>query len=177
MSPKKVQPKNKIPASRLKPVQQSPIHIHRILVPIDFSVHSKNALKYAIPFAQTFKASIDLLYVVEPTIYPADFSFGQIGFPNIEEELRTRGSEELENLVANEIAGTVRSRKIVRTGKPFYEINQYALEEKISLIIIATHGHTGMEHILFGSTAEKVVRKAPCPVLVVRAGEHEFVKD
>jgi len=145
-------------------------------VPIDFSEHSKNALKYAIPFAQKFNASIDLIYVVEPTIYPADFSFGQIGFPNVEEELRTRGSNELGNLMKKEIADKVVSRKIVRTGKPFYEINQYALEENISLIIIATHGHSGMEHILFGSTAEKVVRKAPCPVLVVRSGEHEFVK-
>jgi nucleotide-binding universal stress UspA family protein len=173
---KKIQPKRKIPARKVKPVQQLPINIQRILVPIDFSEHSKNALKYAIPFAQRFKASIDLIYVVEPTIYPADFSFGQIGFPNVEEELRTSGSDELENLMKKEIAGKVVSRKIVRTGKPFYEINQYALEEKISLIIIATHGHTGMEHILFGSTAEKVVRKAPCPVLVVRSGEHEFVK-
>jgi nucleotide-binding universal stress UspA family protein len=176
MSPKKVQPKRKVPAHKVKPVQQLSINIRRILVPIDFSEHSKNALKYAIPFAEKFKASIDLIYVVEPTIYPADFSFGQIGFPNIEEELRTRGSEELENLITKEIAGKVPSRKIVRTGKPFYEINQYALEENMSLIIIATHGHTGMEHILFGSTAEKVVRKAPCPVLVVRSGEHEFVK-
>jgi nucleotide-binding universal stress UspA family protein len=176
MSPKKVQLKRKIPARKVKPVQQLSINIRRILVPIDFSEHSKNALKYAVPFAEKFKASIDLIYVVEPTIYPADFSFGQIGFPNVEEELRTRGSEELDNLITKEIASKVPSRKIVRTGKPFYEINQYALEEKMSLIIIATHGHTGMEHILFGSTAEKVVRKAPCPVLVVRSGEHEFVK-
>ncbi|MGD1046190.1 MAG: universal stress protein [Bacteroidota bacterium] len=176
MSTKKIQPKRKVPARKVKPVQQFPINIRRILVPIDFSEHSKNALKYAIPFAEKFKASIDLIYVVEPTIYPADFSFGQIGFPNVEEELRTRGSNELEHLVKKEIADKVVSRKIVRTGKPFYEINQYALEENMSLIIIATHGHTGMEHILFGSTAEKVVRKAPCPVLVVRAGEHEFVK-
>ena len=173
---KKIQPKRKIQARKVKPVQQLPINIQRILVPIDFSEHSKNALKYAIPFAQKFKASVDLIYVVEPTIYPADFSFGQIGFPNIEEELRIRGSDELENLRKKEIADKVVSRKIVRTGKPFYEINQYALEENISLIIIATHGHSGMEQILFGSTAEKVVRKAPCPVLVVRSGEHEFVK-
>jgi nucleotide-binding universal stress UspA family protein len=176
MPSKKVQPKRKIPARKIRPVHQSLIKIQRILVPIDFSEHSKNALKYAIPFAEKFKASIDLIYVVEPTIYPADFSFGQIGFPNVEEELRTRGSNELENLITKEIAGKVDSRKIVRIGKPFYEINQYALEENMSLIIIATHGHTGMEHILFGSTAEKVVRKAPCPVLVVRSGEHEFVK-
>jgi len=176
MSTKKIRPKKKVPVRKVNPVLKSSIKIHRILVPIDFSEHSKNALKYAIPFAQKFDASIDLLYVVEPTIYPADFSFGQIGFPNVEEELRTRGNAELENLILKEIHGKVVSQKTVRTGKPFYEINQYALEENISLIIIATHGHTGMEQILFGSTAEKVVRKAPCPVLVVRSGEHEFVK-
>jgi nucleotide-binding universal stress UspA family protein len=145
-------------------------------VPIDFSEHSKNALKYATSFAQQFKASIDLIYVVEPVIYPSDFSFGQVESPNIENELSTHGNEELAALIKKEISGKVEARKIVRTGKPFYEINQYAQEEDIDLIIIATHGHSGMEHILFGSTAEKVVRKAPCPVLVVRTGEHEFVK-
>jgi len=152
------------------------IALKRILVPIDFSGHSKNALKYAIPFARQFRASIDLLYVVEPTIYPADFSFGQIGFPNVEEELRTRGALELATLVKRQIRGRVPARTAVRTGKPFYEINQYALESRIDLIIIATHGHSGVEHILFGSTAEKVVRRAPCPVLVVRTGEHDFVR-
>lgn len=156
--------------------KKSSIALQRILVPIDFSEHSKNALKYAIPFAEQFHAALDLIYVVEPTVYPADFSFGQIGFPNVEEELRTRGSGELENLIKHEIAKRVSARKVVRTGKPFYEINQYAEEKNIDLIIIATHGHSGMEHILFGSTAEKVVRKAACPVLVVRTGEHEFIK-
>ncbi len=175
MSPRKVPPKRKNKVRKTKPQKSAAINIQRILVPIDFSEHSKNALKYAIPFARQFQAAIDLLYVVEPTIYPADFSFGQIGFPNVEEELRTRGSRELENLRQKEIAGVVPARTCVRTGKPFFEINEYALEEAISLIIIATHGHSGMEHILFGSTAEKVVRKAPCPVLVVRSGEHEFV--
>jgi len=153
----------------------SKIHLRRILVPIDFSEFSKNALKYAIPFAQQFQASIDLLYVVEPAIYPADFSFGQVGFPNVEEELRKRGAEELENLMKKEIGRRLPARFSVRTGKPFYEINQYSKEEDVDLIVIATHGHSGVEHILFGSTAEKVVRKAPCPVLVVRSGEKEFV--
>ena len=176
MATKKFRPKKKVLVRKSKPVTKTHIALQRILVPIDFSEHSKNALKYAIPFANRFRASIDLIYVVEPTIYPADFSFSQIGFPNVEEELRNRGSDELDNLIKNEIAGVVPSRKVVRTGKPFFEINQYADEESIDLIIIATHGHTGMEHILFGSTAEKVVRKAPCPVLVVRTGEHEFIK-
>jgi nucleotide-binding universal stress UspA family protein len=176
MATKKKNPKRKLLQKKNKFSLLSPIELKRILVPIDFSDYSKNALEYAIPFAKQFNASIDLLYVVEPTIYPADFSFGQIGFPNVEEELRTRGSDELEKLITKEIGKKVKAKKVVRTGKPFYEINQYASEEAIDLIIIATHGHTGMEHILFGSTAEKVVRKAPCPVLVVRMGEHEFIK-
>ncbi|MGB2869745.1 MAG: universal stress protein [Bacteroidota bacterium] len=175
MATQRKTPKKKSARSARKPSRRSAITLRRILVPIDFSEHSKNALKYAIPFAEQFKASIDLIYVVEPTVYPADFSFGQIGFPNVEEELRNRGSEELDHLMEKEIGKRLNARKTVRTGKPFYEINQYAAEEDVDLIIIATHGHTGMEHLLFGSTAEKVVRKAPCPVLVVRTGERDFV--
>ena len=166
--------RKKAPAKRPaapRPVAKSilpRLGIHRILVPIDFSEHSKDALQYAIPYAIQFKAHLDLLYVVEPTIYPADFSFGQVGFPNIEEELRKRGTEELQSLVSNEVKGRVPTQATVRTGKPFFEINEFAAEKNIDLIIIATHGHTGVEHMLFGSTVEKVVRKAPCPVLVVR---------
>jgi nucleotide-binding universal stress UspA family protein len=165
MAKKKSPPKRKTRGAAKSPLTR--LGIHRILVPIDFSEHSKNALKYAIPYAVQFRARLDLLYVVEPTIYPADFSFGQVGFPNIEEELRTRGGEELDALLKTEIKGRVPSEAAVRTGKPFYEIFEYAREKNIDLIIIATHGHSGVEHILFGSTVEKVVRKAPCPVLVV----------
>jgi nucleotide-binding universal stress UspA family protein len=114
--------------------------------------------------------------VVEPTVYPADFSFGQVGFPSVEDELRHRGAEELEGLIKREIGARVHARGIVRTGKAFNEIDQYAKEESVDLIVIATHGHSGMEHVLFGSTAEKVVRYAPCPVLVVRIDEKEFVR-
>lgn len=168
MPKKKALPKKHARSGKSKKSSLLRLGIQHILVPIDFSEHSKNALQYAIPYAIQFKARLDLLYVVEPTIYPADFSFGQVGFPNIEEELRKRGSEELEELVTNEIKGRVPASASVRTGKPFYEINEYARENGVDLIIIATHGHTGVEHILFGSTVEKVVRKAPCPVLVVR---------
>jgi len=152
------------------------IDLKKILVPIDFSEHSRKALQYAIPFAQQFGASIDLVYVVEPTVYPADFSFGQVGFPAIEDELRKRGAEELDDLIRKDIGKRVPAKRAIRTGKAFYEILLYAKEEKIDFIVIATHGHTGIEHALFGSTAEKVVRKAPCPVLIVRTGEREFVK-
>jgi nucleotide-binding universal stress UspA family protein len=155
----------------------SPISLRKILVPIDFSEYSKKALQYAVPFARQFSAKIYLLYVVEPTVYPADFSFGQIGMPNVENELRVKGEQELQELITNEIKGAVPSEALVKVGLPFVEVVSFAKEQAIELIIVATHGHTGVEHVLFGSTAEKIVRKAPCPVLVVRAEERDFVDE
>ncbi len=142
--------------------------INRILVPIDFSAHSKNALKYAIPMAEQFDAALYLVYVVEPTVYPADLGFGQVVMPGIEDELREKGADELQELIENEIRGRVKASASVRTGKPHQEILLEAKEKKIDLIVIATHGHTGVEHMLFGSTAARVVRTATCPVLTIR---------
>lgn len=151
------------------------IHFKRILVPIDFSEYSKNALQFSIHFARQFRAELVLIYVVESIIYPADFSFGQVGFPNVEDELRRKGEDEIEKLIKKEIKKSVKARRIIRTGKPFVEITKAANDEKVDLIIIASHGHTGVEHMLFGSTAEKVIRKAPCPVLVLRPSGQGFI--
>jgi len=142
--------------------------IKRVLVPIDFSDYSKSALKYAVNFTKTFNADIFLIYVVEPVIYPPDFSMGQIVIPSVDLEMDKRAIEELNKLSEKNIPSRLKVKTIVKTGKPFIEIIETAKEENIDLIIIATHGHTGVEHILFGSTAEKVVRKAPCPVLTLR---------
>ncbi len=177
MKKRKAPPKKETPRHVAGKAARPRLGIHRILVPIDFSEHSKNALQYALQYAVQFQAHLDLLYVVEPTIYPADFSFGQVGFPNIEEELRKRGSDELQTLVRKEVGGRVRADATVRTGKPFVEIHDFAREQDIDLIIIATHGHTGVEHMLFGSTVEKVVRKSPCPVLVVPTIQHHPLPD
>lgn len=141
--------------------------VKKILVPIDFSDYSKKALQYAFNLAQQFSAQILLIYVIEPVIYPADFSMGQVALPSVDIEMNTRAKEELENLATREISG-LDVKTIIKTGKPFVEIVETAAEEDIDLIIIASHGHTGVEHLLFGSTAEKVVRKAPCPVLTLR---------
>lgn len=153
------------------------LNLQKILVPIDFSDYSKKALNYAFRFAEQFGASLTLLYVVEPTVYPADFSFGQIGFPNVEDELRKKGEGELHAMIDDMIKGQVPATAVVKTGLPFVEVTTYAAENDIDLIIVATHGHTGVEHILFGSTAEKIIRKAPCPVLVVRQKEKDFVDE
>ena len=141
--------------------------IKSIIVPIDFSEYSKSALKYAIDFAKQFNAKMYLIYVVEPIIYPADFSMGQVAIPSADLDIQSRASEELMSL-AKTIGSGIYTETIIRTGKPFVEIIDTAKEMDIDLIIMATHGHTGVEHLLFGSTAEKVVRKAPCPVLTLR---------
>lgn len=142
--------------------------INRILVPIDFSEYSKNALKYAVPMAEQAGATLYLIYVVEPTVYPADLGFGQVVMPGVEDELREKGSDELKALIEKEIGGRVKASSAVRTGKPHQEILLEAEEKNIDLIVMATHGHTGVEHMLFGSTAERIVRNARCPVLTIR---------
>jgi nucleotide-binding universal stress UspA family protein len=142
--------------------------IKSILVPIDFSEHSKNALKYAVPLAEEFEATLHLVYVVEPTIYPADLGFGQVVLPGVEDELRQKGGEELESLIEREIGSRVKASSAVRTGNPHQEILAEAEELDVNLIIVATHGHSGVEHMLFGSTADRIVHHAKCPVLTVR---------
>lgn len=142
--------------------------IKKILVPIDFSDYSKGALKYAVNFSKSFNAEMTLIYVVEPVIYPPDFSMGQIAIPSVNTEWDERAKHELDKLAREEIPSGVTVKTLIKTGKPFIEIIETAGELDIDLIIISTHGRTGVEHILFGSTAEKVVRKAPCPVLTLR---------
>ncbi len=144
------------------------MEIKKILVPIDFSDYSLTALDYAIDFAQAFNSELHLIYVIEPMIYPTDFSMGQIAIPEMPENIDQKIESDLENLIKEKIAGKVKAEKIVKTGRPFLEIIETASAIDADLIIIATHGLTGMEHLLFGSTAEKVVRKAPCPVLTLR---------
>jgi len=161
-------PRAKAPARKPVVVKEPSLGLRSILVPIDFSVHSKNALKYAIPLAEQFGASLHLVFVVEPTVYPADLGFGQVVLPGIEEELREKGAEELQALIDREIGSRVHATSIVRTGSPHQEILSEAEEKNVDMIVVATHGHSGVEHMLFGSTADRIVRHAKCPVLTIR---------
>jgi nucleotide-binding universal stress UspA family protein len=151
------------------PKSRARIHrINRILVPIDFSEHSRDALRYAVDLGAIFDSELILVFVVESMGYPADLGYGQVAIPQIERELTERGRAELERLAREAVGGVLAVKIHVPAGRPFVEIIKAAREFEADMIVIATHGHTGVEHILFGSTAEKVVRKAPCPVLVVR---------
>ncbi len=144
------------------------LNIKKVLVPIDFSDYSKEALNYSLNFINCFNAELTLIYVIEPVIYPPDFSATQISIPPTEVEITKNAEESLNQLINKEIPSDIKVKSIIKTGKPFVEIVETASEEDIDLIIISSHGHSGVEKILFGSTAEKVVRKAPCPVLTLR---------
>ncbi len=146
------------------------IEIRKIIVPTDFSENSLRALELGNEFGTRFGAEILLVHILESPIYPTTvFGAGATQLPAIREEMRANVNEQLERIAKEKTPDGVVARGIVREGSPFIEIMALAEEEKADLIVIATHGHTGLKHMLLGSVAEKVVRKAPCPVLTVRA--------
>lgn len=151
------------------------IRIEKILFPTDFSDFSNHALQYAVSFAREYKAKIILLHVVENFYaYPG---FAETAFPMVEiySDMEKYAENEMESMMKKNFPGELSVETIIKRGTPFLEIITTAKEKEVNLIIIATHGRTGLEHAFFGSTAEKVVRKAPCPVLTVKNPEHGFV--
>ena len=151
------------------------IHLQRILVPVDFSPLSKKALLYATRLAQQFGAEIDIFHVVEPEIPPAFDGF-MMAPPAVSNGAAASSAGQLKSLVnLARKAGVTRVNSGTRCGLAAFEIVEAAKELNVDLIVIATHGYTGWKHFAIGSTAERVVRAAFCPVLVVREKEHEFV--
>lgn len=143
-------------------------NIKRILVPVDFSDCSKKALKYALPLASQFDAELTLLHVVQP-------AQGVPEMPSLDVQVLAAAEKSLEALRSTLPAAVASSNSVVREGNPYAEIVAAAKELDADLIVLSTHGRTGLAHVLLGSTAEKVVRHAGCPVLIVREREHEFV--
>jgi nucleotide-binding universal stress UspA family protein len=153
------------------------INLKQILAPTDFSDASANALRYAKAFAESFDAGIHLLHVVEdPAIYAWVPPEGPVPPTTlIREEMEKHVRVQLNGLLTDEERQRYRAQVVQRTGNAFVEIVRYAKEQNIDLIVMGTHGRGPIAHMLLGSVAEKVVRKAPCPVLTVRHPEHEFV--
>jgi universal stress protein A len=154
---------------------KQPVKIKTILVPTDFSSESKKALRYAVSFAEQFGAGIILLHVLEQPIYPAELGYTPVEFPKLQDSLTSELKARLKAIVDEDLQLSFDVESVVQMGQVFQTIDGVAKEKNVDLIIIATHGYTGLKHALLGSTAEKVVRYAPCPVLVVREQEHDFV--
>ncbi|MBL9169154.1 MAG: universal stress protein [Verrucomicrobiales bacterium] len=145
----------------------------RILVTTDFSDASKKALPYAVALAHRFEASLSLLFVV-PEVIPAEFAPTAVGLE--EERLLAEARERLPHFREAELDPHLVVNSIVLNGSPAAEICRTAELQNSDLIVMATHGRSGASHFILGSVTENVVRHAPCPVLVVREREHEFVK-
>ena len=152
----------------------APFRLKKILVPVDFSECAKKALRYAIPFAEQHDAEIVLLYVAPSSTYVGG-EYGMIDVTAIDADLRVSGEKRLKNFAAEEIPAKLDSQTVVRSGSPTTEIVELAEKLPADVIVISTHGYSGLKHVLLGSVAEHVVRHAPCPVLVVREKEHEFL--
>ena len=151
------------------------LKIKQILVPIDFSECSKKGLRYAIALAREHKAAITLAYVV-PSISMLG-EYGGIDYASMNKEMRESADRELATVAVDEIRGVVPSDTVVCTGSPAGEIVSIAKTLPADMIVISTHGRTGLKHALLGSVAERVVQTAMCPVLVVRESEREILPD
>jgi nucleotide-binding universal stress UspA family protein len=141
----------------------------KILVPVDFSEHSQNALANAKEIAKSYETKIHLLHIIEETIHPAYSLSGKSSIfdivPNIKEDCERR----LKKMISEKIGEEVKTQIHIVSGQAANEIINFAKNNSMDLIVIATHGLTGLEHLLLGSTTEKVVRMSSCPVFTVKS--------
>ena len=150
------------------------IELKKNLYPTDFSDFAAHAQSYVIELAKKFDAEVLLIHVTSGTIFPVAYSIG-VDSGDIDLQIQKAAKKHLHKIEERVAAEGVKVSSELRVGEPFPEIIGVARREVVDLIIMATHGHGAVKHMFLGSTAEKVVRKAPCPVLTIRHPEHEFV--
>jgi len=152
------------------------IRLAKILVPVDFSDYSRSAVQYGCELAKKFSAEVTFIHVVED-IYPLIADPGMmLATPvDLTRQFREGAEKGLQTFIPAEWLEGLSVKREVLTGTPFLEIVRYAREQQFDLIVITTHGRSGLAHVLMGSVAEKIVRKSTCPVLTVRPEGHNFV--
>jgi len=150
------------------------MQIKTILFPTDFSNGARAAMDYALSLAQDYKANLVLLYVIQDISIAEWYIPSSISAADLVEDMQKSADREMEKWGGEAAAKVSTIEKLVVRGVPFVEIIRVAKEKNADMIVIGTHGRTGIDHMLFGSTAEKVVRKASCPVLTVRMAGKEF---
>ena len=149
------------------------ISLKKILCPIDHSDCSKEALKYAVSFAMRDEAKLYLLHIIDIRSFNESLNAMPTHLPDNEtlEQLRIK----LLDCIPEEMRDDMDVEAIVIQGIPFVEIISTSREKEIDMIVMGSHGRTGISHMMLGSVSEKVVRKAPCPVLIVRQPDQKFV--
>lgn len=141
------------------------MEIKRILAPVDFSDYSEKALNWAATIAEQWSSQVYLCHIIPQPSYPS--MIGGDDLAKFETGLQSAAETQLQDLVSKLQNKNVQATIRISLGEPFNDICRIAEEERIDLIIMGTHGRTGLSHALLGSVAERVVRHAPCPVLVV----------
>ncbi len=141
--------------------------IYKILVPTDFSDLSLAAMEYATSFSKIYEARIYFIHVVEE---PSAFAFHTVEFTSetTMRDIEVSAMNEMKNFLATKLPEVKGIVPVVKRGDVYREIVNYAEKEEFDLIIMATHGHTGLAHILLGSSAEKVVRHSKVPVMTIK---------
>jgi nucleotide-binding universal stress UspA family protein len=143
------------------------VTVQQILVPTDFSEYAEQALAYAIELAQAFQARLTLLHIIDTASWGIAQAEAMLP-PSYWQELETGIAESMAEPLARVHAAGLEGEAAIARGIPFQTIIDTAREKRVDLIVMGTHGRTGLIHALMGSVAEKVVRLAPCPVLVTR---------
>lgn len=156
----------------------SKIHLKTVLVPVDFSPCSHQAVKYAKAFAGQFGARVLMTHVVDfSELNQTAMRLGPLDVQRLEDEAREAAEAQLTKLARQEGLADVDFETRVCGGGTTFEVERIAREEEVDLIVLAVHPERVIRHAIVGSTAERIVRHAPCPVLVVREKEHEFVPE
>jgi nucleotide-binding universal stress UspA family protein len=153
------------------------INLKRILVPTDFSESARHALLYGTSFAREYEGELVLLHVVENLTVGYASDLFPVPMAEVFDEISGYAKAELAKLGTEVREKGIRVRELVVQGKPSAEIVRVAREETADMIVLGTHGKGMLDKALFGSTAERVIRRAPCPVLTVGLEEHEFVQE
>ena len=142
--------------------------IEKILVATDFSEYSEEACEYAITLAKKFNASLTVLHVINEPVDLRGFYVPHITFEQLEKEISEGAVKMLDKFCSENMGEFADYETVVTTGVPYEEIVRIAEEKAVSMVVIGTHGRTGLDHLIFGSTAERVVRTSHCPVLTIR---------
>lgn len=148
-----------------------------ILVPIDFSKHALVALRHAKAFADLHGANLAFIHVVEDRLHPAFYNLGVFSVYDVQPDIEERAERQLRKVAEEAGCPADRMTFETRPGHAGREIVAYARECEADLIVMSTHGLTGLEHLFMGSVAEKVVRTAPCPVLTIKTSARSLVGD
>ena len=149
--------------------------MRRILVPVDFSERARKAIQLALPLARHYGARITLLSVLPNKGCPADYGYGPVSQASCDEALVRGATARLKAFARRHLSRRFQGEVLVRQGVPFDEITRTAGEIRSDFIIMTTRGGSGRQEVWLDSTAERVVRHAPCPVPVVRERQHEFI--